>query len=320
MRQQNEMRDIAYLPAVLLRHFTFTTEPTGQHAQLVSEANEAGEDYPIVGFGYSKEGDELTLECLTTIDVADSAIASLLEESRGSVPNIRVRQTGRTVTTARPAKGGDSLSCANHPSTGTLGCLVTNQHNEELILSCNHVIADPNHAVKGCDVVWQPGSQDHGTTSDEIGLLADFNSIQFGTIAGNDIDAAVCEPHSGADAEAGIRNLGRLTGIVRDPEFDIIVRKEGWATGVTSGTLQIKNLSVMVTYDHGKNAIFDGQMGIFGTQVGAVFSKCGDSGSVVIDDQNNAIGLLFAAASGIDLTYVNPIEAVLDYFDLDIVG
>jgi hypothetical protein len=41
---------------------------------------------------------------------------------------------------ARPAQGGDSIGDSTG-ETGTFACIVKNASGEELILSCNHVIA-----------------------------------------------------------------------------------------------------------------------------------------------------------------------------------
>lgn len=48
------------------------------------------------------------------------------------------------------------------------------------------------------------------------------------------------------------------------------------------------------------------------------FAEQGDSGSLVIDEENRAVGLLFATASGVDIAYANPISKVLNYFDVQL--
>jgi hypothetical protein len=47
---------------------------------------------------------------------------------------------------------------------------------------------------------------------------------------------------------------------------------------------------------------------------GSDFSTRGDSGSLLVDASSEAIGLVFAAATGIDLTVANPIDKVFAYF------
>ena len=62
--------------------------------------------------------------------------------------------------------------------------------------------------------------------------------------------------------------------------------------------------------------LFDNQLEIDGEP--PPFSRGGDSGSLIINQENKAVGLLFAAThespAQKGLTYVNPIGPVLSYF------
>jgi hypothetical protein len=67
---------------------------------------------------------------------------------------------------------------------------------------------------------------------------------------------------------------------------------------------------------------FDNQIEIEGSGNKA-FSDSGDSGSLIVDDQLRAVGLLFAGgdvggSNGKGLTYANPIDAVLDALKVDL--
>ena len=46
-------------------------------------------------------------------------------------------------------------------------------------------------------------------------------------------------------------------------------------------------------------------------------SKAGDSGSLVLDEENRAVGLLFAGSE--EFTVINPIKTVLDKLGFDLV-
>ena len=72
--------------------------------------------------------------------------------------------------------------------------------------------------------------------------------------------------------------------------------------------------NVVVSYDLG-NLRFDNQIEIEGTGT-ASFSDGGDSGSLIITDDLEAIVLLFAGgdqggSNGLGLTYANPLDTVL---------
>ena len=67
---------------------------------------------------------------------------------------------------------------------------------------------------------------------------------------------------------------------------------------------------------------FDNQIEIEGAGNKA-FSDSGDSGSLIVDAQQRAVGLLFAGgdvggSNGKGLTYANPIGAVLDKLKVDL--
>lgn len=96
---------------------------------------------------------------------------------------------------------------------------------------------------------------------------------------------------------------------------DAVVYKVGRTTGATRGRVTAFDLdNVVVNFDAG-NLRFDGQIEIEGTGR-APFSDGGDSGSLIVDEDMNAVALLFAGsetggANDAGLTYANPIHEVL---------
>ena len=78
---------------------------------------------------------------------------------------------------------------------------------------------------------------------------------------------------------------------------------------------------VVVRYGIG-NLSFDNQIEIEGAG-SAAFSDGGDSGSLIVDDEGSAVGLLFAGGdvggrNNMGLTYANPIGAVLQNLGADL--
>ena len=100
------------------------------------------------------------------------------------------------------------------------------------------------------------------------------------------------------------------------------VHKVGRTTGQTEGritAIEIDNVSV--EYDLGWLR-FDNQIEIEGAGQQA-FCDSGDSGSLIVDEDLKAIGLLFAGgdsggANHKGLTYANPIELVLNTLKIDL--
>jgi hypothetical protein len=185
------------------------------------------------------------------------------------------------------------------------------------------VIAGEN-ANRAGDPVVQQGTLDNGSLpDDQIGELGNY--IKLKPTRSNLVDAAFGILHEGIDFDPStIGNLGRLAGVndVANLAAHAIVHKVGRTTGQTKGRLTAFDIdNVVVEYDVGE-VRFDNQIEIEGTGNKA-FSDAGDSGSLIVDADLNAIGLLFAGgdeggANGKGLTYANPIRAVLDALKVDL--
>ena len=80
-------------------------------------------------------------------------------------------------------------------------------------------------------------------------------------------------------------------------------------TSTTEGRISALDAVVEVDYG-GKTAIFRQQI------VSDILSRGGDSGSLVVDERNRSVGLLFAG--GETTTLINPIGAVLHFLDLSL--
>lgn len=238
---------------------------------------------------------------------------------------VAVRVTGEI----RALQGADPTSrfprpvpigvSTGHPdiTAGTIGCRVTDD-TYVYALSNNHVYANENLATYG-DNVLQPGPYDGGVNPDDaIGTLSDYEPIVFSTSAENRIDAAI--------ARSSIENLGTATPSdgygtptlnIVDAAFRLKVKKYGRTTGLTEGRVEGTNATVDVTYDTG-TARFVDQIIIFKPGKDA-FSLGGDSGSLVVtNDGNNPVGLLFAGTSDGTYAIINPIDLVLQRFNVRI--
>lgn len=173
------------------------------------------------------------------------------------------------------------------------------------ILSNNHVLANSNAASIG-DPILQPGRFDGGVfLSDLIARLSRFVPIKFIQAAQpppqNFVDAAIAEGEF-HDLDRRIYWVGDLKGINNVPTVGMRVQKTGRTTSWTTGTILNINATVNVNYSGGKVAQFFQQ--ILTTKM-----ACGgDSGSVVADLHENAVGLLFAGSPWV--TVINRIALV----------
>lgn len=246
----------------------------------------------------------------------------------------------------RPALGGVSLG-HYAITTGTFGVLVTGEDGKKYILSNNHVLANENNARIG-DPIFQPGPYDSGTDNDAIATLARFIPLDFGGVeppppppdedddesscpianlfkrilnfgarkvgssyrlevtkrsGKNYVDCALALPISPSNVIDGVLDIGNVMGYDTNYTLHKPIKKMGRTTGYTEGQIMTTDLSVDVTYSKGKIATFYDQI------LAGPMSAGGDSGSIILTNDNRAIGLLFAGSEY--TTIINPIDEVM---------
>lgn len=245
----------------------------------------------------------------------------------------------------RPAPGGVSIGHKD-VTAGTLGCLVVqNDKDKTCILSNNHVLANCNDALLG-DQILQPGVYDGGDLADTIAHLEKFIPIDFtgggnggcffsnivvgicnfmakllcSTVrlksyrmwksgAGNEVDCAIARPVEEGDVLLEVLDIGKPMGY--GPAFlGMNVKKSGRTTKLTKNRITAVNASVTVSYGAKGTALFVDQL------ITGNMSKGGDSGSVLFNEDNYAVGLLFAGSN--TQTIHNRIENVLDKLNIHI--
>ena len=278
----------------------------------------------IVGSGVG-----LTATGQPVIDVFTTRPGVALPQTLGGV-RVRPVVTGMIVARSaklrypRPVPIGVSAGLADF-ATGTLGARVTNGTNV-YALSNNHVFAGVNQGRIG-DPILQPGPIEDGgvNPADRIGTLADFQQINFSGGA-NTMDAAIALTTT---ADVGVATLpdgyGPPSATTLLAAVGMQVQKYGRTTGYTTAAVNALNVDVDVCYFPLTETIcFPGYQAHFTNQFsvadGAVpFSGPGDSGSLLVTlGSNNPVGLLFAGGEG--LTIANPIDAVLQRFNVAIDG
>lgn len=210
----------------------------------------------------------------------------------------------------RPAFGG--LSVGHFKITaGTYGTAVYDasalpgKPPRYYILSNNHVLANSNAAAIG-DPILQPGPFDGGVVpTDVIARLSRFVPIKFiqpgQPVPLNFVDAAIAEGQF-HDLDRRIFWVGELKGTNVAPAVGTLVQKTGRTTNWTTGRITNINATVDVNYGGGRVARFAQQL------LTTDMSAGGDSGSLVADLSENAVGLLFAGSPVV--TVINRISLV----------
>lgn len=241
---------------------------------------------------------------------------------------------------SRPARPG--MSIGHYKITaGTFGAVVKDEKTgEPLILSNNHVLANATDGSDGKssigDPILQPGSYDGGSMSDVIAHLERFipiikNSGQTScpvatrieklvnsflkflkpdyrmqfiktTSSHNLIDAAVAKPLKSEYITAEIMDMGKINGIT-EPKIGMAVKKSGRTSGVTMSEIKALDVVLKVMLGPSEEATFYEQI------LTGPLAQPGDSGSLVVDENMNAVGLLFAGSD--EATIINPIINVM---------
>jgi hypothetical protein len=192
---------------------------------------------------------------------------------------------------------------------------VVEDEDSYYVLSNNHVLADQNRGSPG-DPVLQPGPADSGSGPRSlIGVLDRFVPISFQR--SNVVDCAVASLLPELEIYPGWTEAlpGKLKGWlpVTDEDVGRTVVKVGRTTGKTYGTIRQVEVDRLPIHMDEAVASFSDQMEV--AAEGGAFSKGGDSGSVIVDEEGYARGLLFAGGfdedDEIDLTYANAIGTVL---------
>ncbi len=275
-----------------------------------------------VGLSQRASGDvRLALRATSEVVLTAGPIAELLDR-RGS--EVDVELTGEVIPFVLPYEGPVDPLQAGYSvghvkiTAGTLGAFVQTAGGGAVhLLSNNHVLAAVNAAEIG-DVIVAPGPADGGLNARRIATLTAFETMH--AASANLIDGAVAQLDAPVQitltTPEGLTPGGALG--IDDIDDGLAVTKVGRTTGVTRGRVTAVELDgVRVNYGRPGVFSFDNQIEIK-TDDGTPFSRPGDSGSLIVtdDDEHLAVGLLFAG--GDTHTFANPIETVLDILDVSL--
>ncbi|HEY0169918.1 MAG TPA: hypothetical protein VGB98_02610 [Pyrinomonadaceae bacterium] len=202
--------------------------------------------------------------------------------------------------------GGISGANANLTGqSGTLGYFCTRRGKwrpgtEIHMISNLHVLADLGKTeVDDSDLIVQP-SPGESESNRPIGMLVKYSPVKFdGDMdSPNHIDAAIAKLWVSSPHAPLIPLIGRLRGHVdkKDVRPREPVRKFGRTTGYTEGRIFSIYLDIWVRYDRtGQSAFFQDQFLIAPALPRfRMFVDKGDSGSMVVDEGQYALGLIFA--------------------------
>jgi hypothetical protein len=265
-----------------------------------------------------------TIDGMPVVKMVTGPIRALGKPPKPEKPDHKARQT-RPISLG--VSGGNAWDLANgYCCSGTLGALVTGG-NKLFILSNSHVFAgdiEPPDVAQIGDPINQPGLIDVGCydiPDDYVAYLSSGSSLTGNT----NVDCAKAEIISGAVKTDGtILGIGTLSSQTVDAYIDQAVKKAGRTTGVTRSEVTGLNANVEVWYETecaGDYFTIEYTGQILVLSRGDKFLKGGDSGSLMVEDVTNnprAVGLLYAGGGG--TAVANPIDDVLSYLNVQMVG
>ncbi|MDX6446530.1 MAG: hypothetical protein QOH71_3604 [Blastocatellia bacterium] len=192
--------------------------------------------------------------------------------------------------------------------SGTIGYFCTRKsklprRKEVHLLSNRHVFADLGKAkVDEADLIVQP-SPGESASNRPIGTLVSFSALKFDNDINepNHVDAAIAKLWAPLAHKPLIPLIGAVKGYVatKDVEIGEAVRKFGRTTGYTEGKIFSICLDISIRYARtGQSAFFQDQFLIEpALPQFTKFVSGGDSGSLLVDAEQHAIGLIFAGMS-----------------------
>lgn len=265
------------------------------------------------GVGVHLSDDTVTVYLRDTTEQAKKKAYDLLGSRKADGHEITFIHSGNIVALqcptshtvySRPLCGGSSIG-SGLVGAGTLATVCYDKNTKEKrLLSNNHVLSNSssvqNQNAHAGDIIYAPGCLDSNGCMYIIGRLDRY--VPMDEQATNFVDCAIAIPDNINDVSDEIIGIGKLNGY-KEPTENLSVRKSGRTTGITSGT--INDIFASIEVDYGGRIIK-----FTNCIVTSNMASAGDSGSCLIDDNNNAVGLLFAGSD--TLTVHNRITYVMD--------
>lgn len=209
---------------------------------------------------------------------------------------------------ANPINGGVSVGPCALDIYGTLGVVVLYRETY-MILSNTHVLA-PNLDPEG-ELITQPGNGRGGNCPDTI--VGTFNIGFLGQPSNVDAALAVIQYRFAIRGE--ILTIGPLSGT--DVTFPgDYVAKYGCTTHFTTGRVVSDCMTVKINYPIFGVQIFYDQLRIANDVQGLPFAAPGDSGAILVNEDREAVGLIFGGDVSKGYAVANPIQDVMRAFHM----
>jgi hypothetical protein len=221
---------------------------------------------------------------------------------------------------------GSSCGPAGETLTGTLGALVKKKGAGGMyVLSNNHVLAAGNHVTVGMPIL-APSTMDAAAgrpAPREVAQHSEIVELRSGQptlVACMRADVAiarVADPALVSSWQGDAAGYDTPTKIAA-PSAGTRVKKFGRTTGLTSGTVEAlinTPMPVPVRCRAFSATVYFEDVWTVQADAGAPFVLGGDSGSLVVsENEETAVGLVFAQSSGGEVGYMVPLDHIAGLF------
>ena len=207
----------------------------------------------------------------------------------------------------------DVPTAGNYIFVGTLGALVKDRTTGAMMALTNFHVACVDSGWAVGDTQAQPGRVDGGTCpADKFGTLTR-------AVLSTHVDGSVITIDPGKATDCSIVEIGNVKGSAT-ATLGMAVRKRGRTTGLTYGSVTSVDYSTSINYGDGLGThVLKNQIRVaVDTSKSTQFGDHGDSGSVVVNDDNKVVGLHFAGNTAGTIGVANPIQFVLDELNVDL--
>ncbi|MBC8756635.1 hypothetical protein H2O64_18325 [Kordia sp. YSTF-M3] len=209
---------------------------------------------------------------------------------------------------------------------GTLGAIIMLKSfkNSLFIISNYHILSTKQNLILD-EIIFQPSKIYGKFNSYELDYSNAIAHLKFGRYGdtkrkdgtnGNTLDVAFAEVLNNNMSCAGFTSSKKTLELkksilknIETPLDEMVVHINGKTSGKQKGTIKSTNAFVRVrhSYKRGKSIIFKNQL-----LIKKGISKGGDSGSVVINDNNNVVGLIHAG-DGKNVSIANNINHIFNH-------
>lgn len=218
----------------------------------------------------------------------------------------------------RPVQPGIEIGGATTKGiSGTLGCIVRYKNsNLPVLLTCYHVVKSPNQAWEVFDAsMTERVEHPNDRKLAYIGKVKEAKRNLRVDVAVIDPDLNTIELLATSPGFGSIKSHRYVTK--EDQDRNTIVNKYGKVTGSTSGRIDSIGYVATIRYLDGSQHTLYNLIRIKPLSGEKPFSRPGDSGSIVVDTDGQAIGMVVAGTDDHSFSYAVPIATIFNEFNLE---